>query len=111
MLPRDSRDLCQGKQLLEVGAAHESKNQQEKAPGGNFRNPAGLEKTSFSQSMEEGEHLCTRISDDGHVFKSAVKLCYFSDGNVFCFPVTGAGLWLCPALQIVGIYWAWIHQS
>lgn len=30
----------------------------------------------FSESTEEGEHLCTRISDNGHVFKSAVKLCH-----------------------------------
>lgn len=54
---------AKGKQLLEVGAANESKNREEKAPGGNFQNPAGLEKMGFSESTEEGEHLCTRISD------------------------------------------------
>lgn len=59
-----------------MGDENESKNQEEKAPGGNFQNAAGLEKMGFSESMEEGEQLCTRISDNGHAFRSAVKLCH-----------------------------------
>lgn len=32
-------------------------------------------KMGFSESTKEGEHSCTRISDEGHAFKSAVKSC------------------------------------
>lgn len=67
-----------------MGADNESKNQEEKAAGGNFQNPAGLEKMGFSESTEEGEHLFMhRISDNGHAFKSAAKLCHLLLEMVF----------------------------
>lgn len=63
-------------------------------------------KMGFSESTEEGERSCTRISDKGHAFKSAVKLCH-----LLCLPVTGAELWVRLALRIVGIHWAWKNEG
>lgn len=88
------------------GCWYQSKNQEEKAPGGNFQNAAGLEKMGFSESI----YSCTRISDNGRACKSAAKLCRLLMEMSFVSRLQGDELWVRPALQVVGIYRAWINE-